>query len=501
MKINFIFIAFALAYSIYADAQKSAFRTRVDNIDHGFGTNYDDFVRGVNRTYETFRDSVNAMYADFMRQAWGSVPVQPGKPKPKDTPVPPVKYDEKKEQMEDKEQPVIVEPVDTAVTPQPVPVAPIYENDDAKDYTSITVFGTSMRVRMADLSSFKLGQGKEKAFAEAFTCLTDKRYNNLIRDCLSNRIQYSLCDWAYYKMLQAIADKACGEGTDEATFVLGVMLNQSGYAVRFAYDADTQALCLLVKTSSHLYEKALAVVGEDTFYSLEPIKATVLHVCDVVYPGEKSFSLDISQIPKFADSNTESRKIIGASFSMNVTSTVNKNLIDFFDTYPASYSDGNFMTKWAYYANTPVCKEVKEQLYPQLKTLIATADKKTAANMLLNWVQTGLKYEYDDVVWGHERSFFAEESLYYPFCDCEDRSILYSHLVRDLLDLDVVLVYYPNHLATAVCFPNETKGDHLTVDGRTFVIADATYIGAPVGRTMPGMDNAVAKVILLRKTN
>jgi hypothetical protein len=41
-----------------------------------------------------------------------------------------------------------------------------------------------------------------------------------------------------------------------------------------------------------------------------------------------------------------------------------------------------------------------------------------AANMLLNWVQMGLTYAYDEKVWGHDRAFFAEESLFYPFCDC-----------------------------------------------------------------------------------
>lgn len=57
--------------------------------------------------------------------------------------------------------------------------------------------------------------------------------------------------------------------------------------------------------------------------------------------------------------------------------------------------------------------------------------------MILNWVQTGSEYEYDDKVWRHDRAFFAEETLYYPYCDCEDRSILFSRFVRDLLGLDV----------------------------------------------------------------
>ena len=119
--------------------------------------------------------------------------------------------------------------------------------------------------------------------------------------------------------------------------------------------------------------------------------------------------------------------------------------------------------------------------------------------MLLNWVQTGFVYEYDDKVWGHDRAFFAEETLYYPYCDCEDRSILFSRLIRDLLGLDVALIYYPGHLATAVCFDSDVSGDIMLINNRKFVVCDPTYIGAPVGAQMPGLEYEKAQAIVLNK--
>ena len=100
-------------------------------------------------------------------------------------------------------------------------------------------------------------------------------------------------------------------------------------------------------------------------------------------------------------------------------------------------------------------------------------------------------------MWGDDRAFFAEESLFYPYCDCEDRSILFTRLVRDLLGLKCILVYYPGHLASAVCFNQHVAGDYIELGGKRFVIADATYVNAPVGATMPKMDNSTAKVIML----
>ena len=152
------------------------------------------------------------------------------------------------------------------------------------------------------------------------------------------------------------------------------------------------------------------------------------------------------------------------------------------------------------YADTPLDEKTKQQLYPALRQAIRGVPELQAVSLLLNWVQTAFEYEYDDKVWGGDRAFFPAESLYYPYCDCEDRSILFSRLVRDLLGLEVVLLYYPGHLASAVCLNQPVHGDFLTVCGKRYVVCDPTYIGAPVGATMPGMDNKAAKVIMLSKT-
>ena len=149
------------------------------------------------------------------------------------------------------------------------------------------------------------------------------------------------------------------------------------------------------------------------------------------------------------------------------------------------------------YANTPLSKQAQRTLYPALKQAISGKSQYEAGSRLLNFVQTAFVYEYDDKVWGCDRAFFADETLYYPYCDCEDRSILFSRLVRDLLGLKVVLIYYPGHLATAVCFTENVNGDYISMNGKRYTICDPTYIGAPIGATMPKMDNQKAKVILL----
>ena len=73
-----------------------------------------------------------------------------------------------------------------------------------------------------------------------------------------------------------------------------------------------------------------------------------------------------------------------------------------------------------------------------------------------------------------------------------------SRLVKDLLELETILVYYPGHLAMGIAFNEDIKGDYISYNGKRFVICDPTYIGAPIGKTMEGMDNSTATVILIK---
>ena len=70
--------------------------------------------------------------------------------------------------------------------------------------------------------------------------------------------------------------------------------------------------------------------------------------------------------------------------------------------------------------------------------------------------------------------------------------------MRDLLGVKAALIYYPGHLATAICFSEgKVYGDYVEVGGDKYTICDPTYIGASVGMTMPNMNNAEAEVILI----
>ena len=256
---------------------------------------------------------------------------------------------------------------------------------------------------------------------------------------------------------------------------------------------------MLYGSQHQIYDKGYFSIEGLNFYPFSPTSNS-LSICNAAFEGETPLSLIIDKEQLLGgDMSAERTVTTKQNKSMSATSYVPQKLIEFYDTYPTSSLDSNPMTRWAMYANTPLAQKTKDKLYPSLREYIPNNDKILAAEMLLNWVQTGFVYEYDDKVWGHDRAFFAEETLYYPYCDCEDRSILYSRLIRDLLNLDVALIYYPGHLATAVCFDQDVQGDAMIINGRKFIVCDPTYIGAPVGAQMPDLEYDKAQAIVLNK--
>ena len=87
--------------------------------------------------------------------------------------------------------------------------------------------------------------------------------------------------------------------------------------------------------------------------------------------------------------------------------------------------------------------------------------------------------------------FYVLDDLFFVVFDVKGHRV-------DFIGLKCILVYYPGHLATAVCFTEHVNGDYIQVGGCRYVVCDPTYIGASVGHTMPNMDNSSANVIVLR---
>ncbi len=463
----------------------------------GGTTDHNAFNRARSKgNFNDYRTSLNAEYARMLREGWPGYDKQKGQKAPDhDTkPVPPRPW-----QGDDNRQDKPIN-IDDVVRPikdnnRAAPIAPVKEDPTITTTDlSFVYFGTQMKVRVPAGGRFSIGAGGAGGVADAWMRLSTPEYAATVADCQKLRSRHQLCDWAYLEMLDRLS-RAYASDANSATLLMAYLYSQSGYKIRLGESGPR--LVMLYATRHKLYNAPYFTLDDDKFYPYGDVQDRV-YITDARFPKEQSLSLWIPGRQDFGYAATPDRTLTSKRYpQFSVTVSGNKNLIDFFNTYPTSEVGGNFMTRWAMYANTPTGEQMRSRLYPQLKSLLNGLDELEAVERLLNWVQTAFVYEYDNKVWGRDRAFFPEETLYYPYCDCEDRSILFTRLVRDLLGLKCLLIYYPGHLAAAVAFNSNVGGDYIMQGGRKFVVTDPTYIGARVGRTMPDMDNASANVILL----
>lgn len=457
-----------------------------------FEERYKSFKQSAQDNYSDFRAKANAEYADFLRSSWEYYEILPAILRPEEKPVPPIIYDDKQHQEDEEIRGEQIPQPKPEPTPQPV--APIIENNKESKDVKLVYCGTQFSFRVPKNKSISLPNVNSQTLAAAWEELATDEYNNLIYDCLSARDQHKLCDWAYLSLLQQLSETLY-PNSNAAVLLQAFIYANSGYQMRLAYTSNGR-LHMLIGSSYTFYDCKYFILGGSKFFPTKKLDESIT-ICNAAYSSEKPLSLLIAKEQMFTYAPVAMAERT-SSKGVTATCSINKNLIDFYNSYPTGHYGNDFGTRWAAYADSPMDKTIMQELYPHFEPAIRDVSEEQAANILLNWVQTAFTYGYDDKIWGDDRAFFPAETLYYPYSDCEDRSIIFSRLVRDLLHLDVVLLYYPGHLATAVHFNQEVKGDYLMIDGRKFIVCDPTYRGAPVGRTMPDMDNSIAIIIPLR---
>lgn len=490
LTLSIVAVSFAQNEREEYERQRQQMLNKYNNSANQSRQQYDKQRQKAIDDYAAFRKKANEEYAAFMRNAWAQFDMQPAEPKPKE-PEPPKPQPKPKPDVVPPTKPLpkpqkVVPPV--KVTPPPMPALP--QAPPETPTTQFIIYNTECNIHIqTNEIAFKLSSVNEKTCADAWNTLSQSNYDGLLHDCLEQRDALHLGDWGYLNLLKSASERLLGKGTNEAVLLQMYLFVQSGYNARIA--KQNEKLVLLVPFKHKIYSYSYVVIDGNRFYALTSSKQGKIAVCNIGFPKEQVADIVMLNLPTLTKNSLPKRTFTAQRFgTMQASIDVNKSLIDFMNDYPVSDA-------WDCYVRTGLSEQVKSELYPVLKALLNGKSQRKAAMMLLDFVQTAFDYATDQEQFGYERPLFADESFYYPKNDCEDRSIVFSILVRDLLGLDVVLLEWPGHLGTAVNFTEEVEGDYLTVDGKRYTVCDPTYIGAGPGETMPQFKEVSAKIIMI----
>lgn len=333
----------------------------------------------------------------------------------------------------------------------------------------------------------------ESSVAAAWEQLLGTEYKLFIVQLQREAHALQVNDWGYCLMVNELGKKMFLYDKNTRVLFTHFILSHSGY--RSAVGISGRELHLLIAVKQTLYGHTYLQEGAYKFYALdldggevELSKARIAPHPDSGRPVD----MNLTVAPKLP--YTMAVKPLTFTYrrqEYRFTARTNRNLISYYQSYP--------FVNLPIYLHTPLSDQrLLDSLrvaVEQLKVPNDTDATVEQVNFLLQFVQKALPYKTDAEQFGRERYLFAEESLFYPYTDCEDRAVLFVQLVKEIMGLDAVCLMYTGHVGAAVAFPAPPKGDRITYKGKTYTICDPSYINADVGRSLPDVKGQNARIV------
>jgi hypothetical protein len=356
-----------------------------------------------------------------------------------------------------------------------------------------TFYGADLYLRYDRGMAFKpLVYINENQIADAWEQLENTNYEIFLYQLERYASRYNLNDWGYVQLVNTAAKRIFPRDANSRTIFNWFCLSQSGYIATVCYTSNN--LYLMMPSTHTLYGRTYLKGKHSSKYyvfDLEGGKPRLnkVRVFNNQFPkATKKLNFELNEVPRLSHNvRTKELKLDYNGKRYRIPVSVNENLLEFYDNYP-------FMDL-SVYMQAPLSTDARAAIIPALKKITREMSEQEAANFLLAFVQNSFKYKTDREQFGTERYLFAEETLFYPYSDCEDRSVLYAYLVQEILGLEVVGLIFPGHAATAVRFSGRVDGDYITYMGRKYIICDPTYINADIGMLLPQYKSKTVQVI------
>jgi len=447
------------------------------------------FKTSINEEFETYKSANDSLFLGFLKESWESFHVYAGeqreKPKPVDQPVVEVQSthpDSAPVQHEIKHLP---RPDGESDGDQPKIHGIDFRSYDASHHY-VDYFGHPVSLPSTLYSPELSSPTRDEITGFFRECSEDPRITEFIRQLQEISKELKLNDWGYFNLAKKASVNYIPKLNEQKLFTWYLLL-KSGYNVKCGY--NSMAIYLLVETDSKIFNIPYVTISGTRYYilSFEPDEEplTGLQSYTASYPGENHpISFVLYDYPNLTI-QPYSKRLTWEGRELPIL--LNHSIIDYLGSYPNC--------ELRIYFHAPISPGTLASLDQTVTPMLEGKNHSKQVEILLELVQRGIPYKQDLQQFGEENYLFADETLYYPFADCEDRAVLFARLVKHYTKLDVVGLDYPDHVSTGVKFNEEIPGDYILLNGERFYICDPTYIGAKPGMVMECMKSERPVVI------
>lgn len=333
------------------------------------------------------------------------------------------------------------------------------------------------------------------SFAET---LEKSDYNLLIETLLTFKKSHQLNDWLYYQLVrktaQQISPKA--ENYHRYTLYKWFLLTRSGFDATIKISTDK--MLFYVRTDENIYnipyytKKGHQYVclnyhdyGGDIDFNKEKFTEILLS------PAESNaFSYKITRMPEFKPASYQEKEI---QFSYNQSNynfkvKLNPDVKTIFVNYP--------VVDYASYFNIPLSNETYGSLIPALKENVKGMTIKNGVDYLMHFTRYAFLFKTDSENFGSEKRLTPEQTLLYNESDCDDRAALFFCLVKEIYNLPMIVLTYPEHVTVAVKF-DKPIGKPIMYNGMRYSVCEPTpqKTDLGLGQLLPALRSQPYEVV------
>lgn len=441
-------------------------------------SSFDKFRSEMLSNFQSFRKSVLDNYADFLDGIWKEYDRFRGLTRD-DTPKPdtiPVAKDIPEEPVDVPTPDVLPQKLPDTVVLPPKPVIP-----PVLPKVKFQFCGAVWEAPKIEVVSLSRVEGK--SLAKVWNIYKKNDVANIALSFQQLAFEEGFNDWFVFEMIKTYVNTLDnGSSADDRIMLQHFLLLNMGYDVRLSI-TDKGNLLLLVPFKQIVYARSYLNINGANYYIFSGDNVnlddnTRFYSCVLPDSLDYGKKMNLLYHPGTYFQSGNLKKNLLTDGHIQVEGIVDVEIMEMVRHYP--------LMDIADYAMSTLMPSLRSDILRQVKPYLQGLSQQEAVQKLMHFMHYAFTYETDGDQHGYEKPYFVEENFYYAKNDCEDRSIFFAFLVRELLQMEVHLVFYPGHACTAIHFDDDNiMGDGYWYENKRYLICDPTYIGANIGMCMP----------------
>jgi len=358
--------------------------------------------------------------------------------------------------------------------------------------TILLPFSASPKINLADPSIITAPQ-------HTYDLISTSLVDPFIQKMWAYKKEKQLDDWLYYQLVRAVAEEICPKKSSYHLYTLYkcMLLNKSGYNAITRTRKDT--MLLYVQSNELVYDIPFINLNGNQYNclnyhdygSINFIEGEFNVATYVKSISNIPFSYKINSLPNFNPSDYTVKKLNfeyhqkDYEFKVMVNQAVKK----IFTNYPT--------VEYTMQFSVPLSNYTYQSLIPVLKKTVANMSQQKGVDYLMHLTRSAFAFEKDAALYGKEKRLSPEQTLLFDYSDCEDRAAFFFYLVKEIYNLPMIVLSYPEHISVAIQF-SKPLANPLHYNGNDYWVCEPTpqHKDLKIGRVLPSLKKQSYEVVV-----